>query len=163
VNLFKFADILIKRGVVNAINLDGGGSNTLLVEGTLVNYPGDYCHEDKKLYLCPRKSRRPALQKAKGRGDKTRKVSTVLCVHDVANDTDSSSNGDGGGGSTPCVSPWCGEKCELLNCDETDCNGNGVCTNGKKEHDLVSVKQDGMVASVRNGWYNESDGCVCYF
>uniref|UniRef100_A0A1X7T2G1 EGF-like domain-containing protein n=1 Tax=Amphimedon queenslandica TaxID=400682 RepID=A0A1X7T2G1_AMPQE len=35
-----------------------------------------------------------------------------------------------GGGSTPCVSPWCGEKCELLNCDETDCNGNGVCTNG---------------------------------
>uniref|UniRef100_A0A1X7SU66 EGF-like domain-containing protein n=1 Tax=Amphimedon queenslandica TaxID=400682 RepID=A0A1X7SU66_AMPQE len=69
-------------------------------------------HEDKKLYLCPRK------------------VSTVLCVHDVANDTDSSTNDDGGGGSTPCVSPWCGEKCELLNCDETDCNGNGVCTNG---------------------------------
>uniref|UniRef100_A0A1X7SP41 EGF-like domain-containing protein n=1 Tax=Amphimedon queenslandica TaxID=400682 RepID=A0A1X7SP41_AMPQE len=35
-----------------------------------------------------------------------------------------------GGGSTPCISPWCGEKWELLNCDETDCNGNGVCTNG---------------------------------
>uniref|UniRef100_A0A1X7T2F6 Phosphodiester glycosidase domain-containing protein n=1 Tax=Amphimedon queenslandica TaxID=400682 RepID=A0A1X7T2F6_AMPQE len=45
VNLFKFADILIKRGVVNAINLDGGGSNTLLVEGTLVNYPGDYWYK----------------------------------------------------------------------------------------------------------------------
>uniref|UniRef100_A0A1X7SUB8 Phosphodiester glycosidase domain-containing protein n=1 Tax=Amphimedon queenslandica TaxID=400682 RepID=A0A1X7SUB8_AMPQE len=45
VNLFKFADILIKRGVINAINLDGGGSNTLLVEGTLVNYPGDYWYE----------------------------------------------------------------------------------------------------------------------
>ena len=33
-----------------------------------------------------------------------------------------------GGGSTRCVSLWCGEKCELLNCDETDCNGNGACT-----------------------------------
>uniref|UniRef100_A0A1X7T886 Uncharacterized protein n=1 Tax=Amphimedon queenslandica TaxID=400682 RepID=A0A1X7T886_AMPQE len=40
-------------------------------------------HEDKKLYLCPRK------------------VSTVLCVHDVANDTDSSSNDGGGGGLLP--------------------------------------------------------------
>ena len=62
----------------------------------------------------------------------------MLCVHDVATDTDSSTNDgtcDGtGGGSTLCVSPWCGEKCELLNCDQTDCNGNGACANGKREN-----------------------------
>jgi exopolysaccharide biosynthesis protein len=42
VNLFEFADILISKGVVNAINLDGGGSNTLVQDNVLVNYPSDH-------------------------------------------------------------------------------------------------------------------------
>uniref|UniRef100_A0A1X7TAB2 Phosphodiester glycosidase domain-containing protein n=1 Tax=Amphimedon queenslandica TaxID=400682 RepID=A0A1X7TAB2_AMPQE len=42
-NLYEFADVLIKRGVVNAINLDGGGSNTLVQDGILLNYPSDHC------------------------------------------------------------------------------------------------------------------------
>ena len=66
---------------------------------------------DKKLYLCPRK------------------VSTVFCIHDVANDTASSNNG----GTSPRCPPFCGKKCESLNGIQTDCNGNGVCTNGKRE------------------------------
>ena len=42
VNLYEFADLLIRRGVVNAINLDGGGSNTFVEEGLLLNYPSDH-------------------------------------------------------------------------------------------------------------------------
>ena len=41
-NLYEFADVLIKRGVVNAINLDGGGSSTLVQDGILLNYPSDH-------------------------------------------------------------------------------------------------------------------------
>ena len=41
VNLYDFADILISKGVVNAINLDGGGSATFLVDGVLTNHPSD--------------------------------------------------------------------------------------------------------------------------
>ena len=39
-NLFQFADMLIKRGVVNAVNLDGGGSSLLMEGDTILNYPG---------------------------------------------------------------------------------------------------------------------------
>ena len=39
--LREFVDILLEFGVVNAINLDGGGSSTYVVNGTLVNYPSD--------------------------------------------------------------------------------------------------------------------------
>ena len=38
----EFADLLVRHGVVNAINLDGGGSSTLLEDGVLVNYPSDH-------------------------------------------------------------------------------------------------------------------------
>ena len=41
VNLYDFADILISKGVINAINLDGGGSATFLVDGILTNHPSD--------------------------------------------------------------------------------------------------------------------------
>ena len=33
--------MLIKHGVVNAINLDGGGSSQLVMGDTLVSYPSD--------------------------------------------------------------------------------------------------------------------------
>lgn len=41
-NLFEFADLLIRHGVINAINMDGGGSNTLVEQGLLMNYPSDH-------------------------------------------------------------------------------------------------------------------------
>jgi N-acetylglucosamine-1-phosphodiester alpha-N-acetylglucosaminidase len=40
-NLYELAQAMVDLGAVNAINLDGGGSATLLVNGTLVNYPSD--------------------------------------------------------------------------------------------------------------------------
>lgn len=35
-DLYSFADILIEHGVVNAINLDGGGSTTMAFNSTYV-------------------------------------------------------------------------------------------------------------------------------
>jgi len=62
------ADTLIKHGAVEAINLDGGGSSAMVVDGMLVNYPSDNqppsC-DPSGLYQCERP------------------VSTVLCIHEV--------------------------------------------------------------------------------
>lgn len=41
-NLWEMAAFLKTLGVVNAINLDGGGSATLVLNGTLANYPSDH-------------------------------------------------------------------------------------------------------------------------
>lgn len=41
-NLVEFADLLIRHGVVNAVNLDGGGSSTLIENNVLINYPSDH-------------------------------------------------------------------------------------------------------------------------
>ena len=45
INLVEFADMLIKRGVVNAVNLDGGGSSILIEGETILNYPADYWYK----------------------------------------------------------------------------------------------------------------------
>eukprot|EP00795_Rhopilema_esculentum_P016627 gene16627-8059_t len=60
VNLLELARILKEHGAVNAINLDGGGSATFVVNGTVINYPSDMCGKD---YSCERK------------------VSTIICIH----------------------------------------------------------------------------------
>ena len=41
INLYDFAKLLKKFDVVNAINLDGGGSSTFVINETTVNYPSD--------------------------------------------------------------------------------------------------------------------------
>ena len=43
VNLWDAARFLKSLGVVNAINLDGGGSATYVINNTIVNYPSDVC------------------------------------------------------------------------------------------------------------------------
>eukprot|EP00794_Sanderia_malayensis_P011266 gene11266-12446_t len=63
VNLLEFAELLKRHGAVNAINLDGGGSSTFVVNGTVINYPSDSCGTD---YSCERK------------------VSTIICIHEPA-------------------------------------------------------------------------------
>eukprot|EP00112_Aurelia_sp_Birch-Aquarium-sp1_P009964 Seg2152.2 transcript_id=Seg2152.2/GoldUCD/mRNA.D3Y31 product="N-acetylglucosamine-1-phosphodiester alpha-N-acetylglucosaminidase" protein_id=Seg2152.2/GoldUCD/D3Y31 len=63
VNLLEFAKLLKSYGAVNAINLDGGGSATFVVNGTVVNYPSDQCGKNT---LCERK------------------VSTIICIHEAA-------------------------------------------------------------------------------
>ncbi|XP_061530736.1 N-acetylglucosamine-1-phosphodiester alpha-N-acetylglucosaminidase isoform X2 [Phycodurus eques] len=61
-NLFEMAIFLKKNGVINAINLDGGGSSTFVSSGSLANYPSDECKADKRWHCA-------------------RAVSTILCVH----------------------------------------------------------------------------------
>ena len=41
VNLEELAQILKEHGAINAINLDGGGSATFVVNDTVINYPSD--------------------------------------------------------------------------------------------------------------------------
>ncbi|PNJ16547.1 NAGPA isoform 6 [Pongo abelii] len=43
INLWEMAEFLLKQDVVNAINLDGGGSATFVLNGTLASYPSDHC------------------------------------------------------------------------------------------------------------------------
>ena len=40
-SLREFGDALIALGAWDAMNLDGGGSSTLWVNGSVVNYPSD--------------------------------------------------------------------------------------------------------------------------
>lgn len=41
-DLNDFANLLVRHDLVNAINLDGGGSATMVVNGTLISYPTDH-------------------------------------------------------------------------------------------------------------------------
>ena len=41
-NLKEAAEILKGLGAINAINLDGGGSSTMVVNNTLISYPSDF-------------------------------------------------------------------------------------------------------------------------
>eukprot|EP00033_Pygsuia_biforma_P002378 GCRY01002632.1.p1 GENE.GCRY01002632.1~~GCRY01002632.1.p1 ORF type:complete len:556 (+),score=63.38 GCRY01002632.1:193-1860(+) len=63
IDLTSFATLLIDHGFVNAINLDGGGSATAVVNGTVVNYVSDHCGSDPA-FRCERK------------------VTTAFCVHE---------------------------------------------------------------------------------
>uniref|UniRef100_A0A8C7FBT6 N-acetylglucosamine-1-phosphodiester alpha-N-acetylglucosaminidase n=1 Tax=Oncorhynchus kisutch TaxID=8019 RepID=A0A8C7FBT6_ONCKI len=60
--LWELAHFLKGQGVINAINLDGGGSSTYVANGSLTSYPSDHCVSDP-MWCCPRR------------------VSTILCVH----------------------------------------------------------------------------------
>jgi len=70
-DMSMLADALIKHGAVEAINLDGGGSSAMAVDGQLVNYPSDMkppsC-DPSGLYQCERP------------------VSTILCIHEQEGD-----------------------------------------------------------------------------
>ena len=60
-----------------------------------------------------------------------RKVSTVVCFHDVECIEPSCNNhGLCNKGECICQSPWIGEDCSHLNCSLEDCSGHGNCTDG---------------------------------
>jgi hypothetical protein len=42
-NLHELADLLISQGAMEAVNLDGGGSVSLVIDGIVVNAPSDLC------------------------------------------------------------------------------------------------------------------------
>lgn len=53
-NLADFAEFLLGLGIVNAINLDGGGSATAAENGTVVSMPSDPCPEPYEQFSCER-------------------------------------------------------------------------------------------------------------
>ncbi|NXM91842.1 NAGPA acetylglucosaminidase, partial [Oenanthe oenanthe] len=114
VSLWEMADFLKQQGVINAINLDGGGSATLVLNGTLANYPSEHCAFNS-MWRCPRS------------------ISTVVCVHEPRCDPpDCSGHGLCVAGSCRCHSPfWAGPACpacDSLDCGPANCSGHGLCS-----------------------------------
>ncbi|XP_033117244.1 N-acetylglucosamine-1-phosphodiester alpha-N-acetylglucosaminidase-like [Anneissia japonica] len=111
VNLETMANFLKELGVVNAINLDGGGSATYVVNGTVVNYPTDTCSSPR--YQCGRQ------------------VSSIVCAHEPeCKPTNCSNHGDCVLGSCRCHENWKGAGCDQLYCGKNNCSNHGQCTSG---------------------------------
>ncbi|PVD20375.1 hypothetical protein C0Q70_18529 [Pomacea canaliculata] len=107
VNLYEFASLLKDLGFFNAINLDGGGSATCVINGAVVNYPSDVC--GNRQWNC------------------ARQVSTILCVHDIeCKPHDCSAHGQCVLGTCECHPPWVGASCNILAC-QSNCSGHGTC------------------------------------
>ncbi|CAL8258826.1 unnamed protein product [Boreogadus saida] len=111
-SLWEVANFLKKNGVVNAINLDGGGSATFVVNSSLASYPSDHCKPDAR-WRC------------------ARAVSTILCVHPRrCHPRDCSGHGECLQGVCRCLEGWRGAGCEGLVCQPPACGAHGVCTSG---------------------------------
>ena len=70
IDLHNLAKLLIKLGFHNAINLDGGGSSTSVVEDRMTNLPSD---------LCPTGGKK---KNPNGLLHCERPVSSIICIHD---------------------------------------------------------------------------------
>ena len=111
VTLYEFAELLIAFGIINAVNLDGGGSTTLVVNGTVVNYPSDTRKMDNVSYGV------------------MRNVSTIICIHDILCDPiDCSGHGYCHRGHCYCSENWHGLRCDMLQCGLSNCSGHGSCS-----------------------------------
>ncbi|XP_019515895.1 PREDICTED: N-acetylglucosamine-1-phosphodiester alpha-N-acetylglucosaminidase isoform X4 [Hipposideros armiger] len=110
INLWEMAEFLLKQDVVNAINLDGGGSATFVLNGTLGSYPSDHCQDN--MWRCPRS------------------VSTVVCVHEPrCQPPDCSGHGTCVEGRCQCTGLfWRGAACDKLDCGPSNCSQHGLCT-----------------------------------
>ncbi|XP_075292893.1 N-acetylglucosamine-1-phosphodiester alpha-N-acetylglucosaminidase [Opisthocomus hoazin] len=111
VNLWEMAEFLKEQGIINAINLDGGGSATLVLNGTLASYPSEHCSFDN-MWRCPRS------------------ISTIMCIHEPACEpVDCSGHGDCVEGECRCAGDfWRGPACDILDCGPANCSLHGVCT-----------------------------------
>ncbi|XP_069777927.1 N-acetylglucosamine-1-phosphodiester alpha-N-acetylglucosaminidase isoform X2 [Narcine bancroftii] len=107
-NLWDVARFLKSQGVINAINLDGGGSATLVLNGSLASYPSDHCLANP-MWRCPRP------------------VSTILCVHEPEHVPENySGRGDCLLGDCYCKGFWSGVACNLLNFGPLNCTAHGI-------------------------------------
>uniref|UniRef100_A0A1A8CXF3 N-acetylglucosamine-1-phosphodiester alpha-N-acetylglucosaminidase n=1 Tax=Nothobranchius kadleci TaxID=1051664 RepID=A0A1A8CXF3_NOTKA len=132
-NLWQLANYMKDNGVINAINLDGGGSSTYVVNGSLASYPSDHCKSDSK-WRC------------------SREVSTVLCVHKRrCQPANCSGNGECVDGHCLCKKGWQGSACDSLVCQPPACGPHGVCT------------QDGCVCDAGWRGKNCSQECLTGF
>uniref|UniRef100_A0AAY4B7G3 EGF-like domain-containing protein n=1 Tax=Denticeps clupeoides TaxID=299321 RepID=A0AAY4B7G3_9TELE len=108
-NLWEVAEFLKTQEVINAINLDGGGSSTYVVNGSLASYPSDHCLDN--MWRCPRS------------------VSTVLCVHEpLCQPEDCSGHGRCVEGQCVCHAGWTGPACTDLFSQFPAYGDHGVCT-----------------------------------
>ncbi|XP_076827661.1 N-acetylglucosamine-1-phosphodiester alpha-N-acetylglucosaminidase [Brachyhypopomus gauderio] len=108
-SLWEVAEFLKKQGVINAINLDGGGSSTYVLNGSLANFPSDDCAE--KMWRCPRA------------------ISTVMCVHErQCQPDDCSQHGACVDGRCVCQPGWAEPTCANLTCQPPACGAHGICT-----------------------------------
>ncbi|XP_068721629.1 N-acetylglucosamine-1-phosphodiester alpha-N-acetylglucosaminidase-like [Montipora capricornis] len=143
IDLYNFADLLLKLGFVNAINLDGGGSATMVLNGTVINYPSDRCGA----FSCPRP------------------VSTIVCVHEPYSvSRNCSGHGQRVMDQCVCDSGWTGEACDVLECKQNDyCSPNGICSDqgGCICHPGWEGENCGRACS--SGWFgaNCSQKCLC--
>lgn len=114
-NLWEMAESLKSYGVVNAINLDGGGSSTFVINGSLASYPSDHCKPDSR-WRC------------------ARHVSTVLCVHRRrCQPADCSGHGVCTANGCVCGAGWRGDNCSqecLPGFYGDGCNQTCACVNG---------------------------------
>ncbi|KAM9723892.1 N-acetylglucosamine-1-phosphodiester alpha-N-acetylglucosaminidase isoform 1-T1 [Menidia menidia] len=109
-NLWEFAAFLKENGVINAINLDGGGSSTYVVNGSLASYPSDHSKPD-------------------ARWRQGRNVSTILCVHERrCQPQNCSGHGECVDGHCRCQRGWQGTACDSLVCQPPACGPHGFCT-----------------------------------
>jgi len=152
ITLYEFTELLLSFGVVNAINLDGGGSSTLVVNGTVVNYPSDIKNMDNISYGI------------------ARKVSTIICIHDILCDpVDCSGHGYCHHGHCYCEENWHGSRCDMLLCGLPNCSGHGSCTgdgcqcyagwNGVNCSQLCPVGHYGVGCSAKCRCPKKSSGC----
>ncbi|NXD63465.1 NAGPA acetylglucosaminidase, partial [Eolophus roseicapillus] len=111
VNLWDMAEFLKQQGLINAINLDGGGSATLVLNGTLASYPSEHCSFDS-MWRCPRN------------------ISTIVCIHEPSCEpADCSGHGACVQGQCHCTGAfWRGPACDILDCGPSNCSLHGVCT-----------------------------------
>lgn len=115
VSLKELASLMINEfDVVNAINLDGGGSSQISFHGALADYPSDTCPNDPD-YQC------------------VRPISTVLCVREQKTCFDGQKNygcknaGRCENGKCICGKNWSGDFCGVPDCGMFNCTVNGVC------------------------------------
>ncbi|XP_041843799.1 N-acetylglucosamine-1-phosphodiester alpha-N-acetylglucosaminidase isoform X2 [Melanotaenia boesemani] len=107
--LWQMAEFLKKYGVINAINLDGGGSSTYVINGSLASYPSDHCKPDDR-WRCGRN------------------VSSILCIHERrCQPANCSGHGDCMDGHCLCQKGWHGDACDSLVC-QSACGPHGLCT-----------------------------------